>query len=173
MGKVLKGRTVKLVDGGKGNSLTAFKAVDGKYYSSENAYLEIKQDKEDYKKAMELIADWIGYPPGTLINTYLIKRANEFRKSWGADVLLETILFTEDQIKWAMMNKEFDTESAMIGYLFAILKNNALTVYNKIQHEKKVKERQENTTAVVEDIKTVQPTKSRICDVSNLVGGIE
>lgn len=122
-------RKVKCVDTGEySTSDIAYKAPNGKYYSSETVYKDITLQNKCFKDCVDCLVDLTGY--GNLpFPTTLTKQLTEL-KPYGYDVVLETILQQRKSLQWAVANKKFKNEYQRFSYLFAIIKNNIKSVHD-------------------------------------------
>lgn len=166
------GRQVILHDlGTKGDSDTAYKAENKKYYSSKEAYDKIKSNNERRELCITKVMDLLEYKPGMKLPTIFYKRLKDY-ESYGYEVLYETILQQEKNIVWALRNKEFSSETSKVMYVCAILQNNVMDCYKTMQRLKKQK--REETKVKVEDNVNFDDigTKKKGNDVSSLLGDI-
>lgn len=137
------GRIVKFWDTGeKGDKDTGYHAPDGKNYSSKKAYDQIKKEQEEWKYCVDEIMFLLGYEEGMKPNTYIFKLLSEL-KPFGYDVVYDTIMNCTKDITWALTKKNFDNDIGRVKYIFAIITNNIMPVYQqkqaKIEQEKKSK----------------------------------
>lgn len=113
------------------------------YFKDEAAYQEWLDAKQKLDKINEtrievaetIVNGLMGYPEGTPFPSYVFKKIDEF-KSYGYDVILETIKYKYSDIKWAMDHKTFVNASQQIGYIFAIISNNIMSIYKRVRAEK-------------------------------------
>lgn len=158
------GRKVKLQDtGGFGDSAINYKAENGKYYTSENAYLIIKTNKEYRQKCIDKIAEVLDYQLGMKLPTVTFKKLNEF-EVYGYDVVYETIIQQSGAIDWALQNKQFNQETAKIFYIMAIIQNNIMTEYKK--KIAKNKQQDKKITTIDVEIEDIKVTSKQTKDIS-------
>lgn len=165
-------RQVKCQDTGeKSTSDKAYKAPNGKYYSSKEAYQEIFIQKEARNECIAYLYELLDYDD-IPAPTVLYKLLDEMKKC-GYDVILTTLEQCEDKIKWALDHKEFNNEYNRIKYLMAIVRNNVVDVYKVKQDQKK---------AAIIDIKNYQHqtndyniggTSGKGRDVTKFLGDME
>lgn len=128
------GRRVKLIDLNiYGDSTNAFKAPNGKYYSSEINYEKIKQENEYRQKCILYIHNLIGYELDQKLPTTVYKFISEYGKSYSYEALYHTMISQEKSAQWSLETKEFKTENSKVVYLFAIYRNNIMTEYRKLK----------------------------------------
>lgn len=133
-------RQVKLQDLGiKGDQTTAFRAPNNKYYSSEEAWNKIYEKNEQWRqKVIDMLINVLGYQPGMKLPTITYKKISEY-DVYGYDVLYKTIANQMKSISWALNNKNFNSETAKIMYIFAIIQNHAGAEWkNKVAEERRV-----------------------------------
>lgn len=174
-------RQVKLQDTGeKSTSDKAYKAPNGKYYSSQEAYDTIAIQNKYRIDCIDYLYDLLGYgdlPAPTILYKYL----DEMKKC-GYDAIYETILQNEEQITWALEHKSFNNEFNKIKYIMAILRNNVVDVYKEI---KRNKEFERKAAKIIEfkdynrgkdedeDSYNIGGTSGKGKDVSSFLGDIE
>ena len=127
-----------------GTSDIFFKAPNGKYYKTEEVYLEWKRTSELRNMCISILCDVAGYNENIVIPTFLNKMVNDIGKKTGFDVLYETIQRHYKDFVWANEHKEFATELNRLFYYQSIIKNNIIEVYNEHQEEKEQKKREES-----------------------------
>ena len=166
-------RQVNIIDTGqKGWSDESYKAPNGKYYSSEEAFLNRIKKVSLKNQCIDRLMELLDYQPGMKLPTYTYKKIKEYEKPYGYDVLLNTINAQEDSIKWALKNKDFGSETAKIMYIFAIIQNNAMTEFQKKVRLERAKREQEKTLKTVEDLDMTPVEVEHKKDVSSLLGDV-
>lgn len=166
-------RQVNIIDTGqKGWSDESYKAPNGKYYSSEEAFLNRQKKISLKNQCIDRLMELLDYKPGMKLPTLTYKRIAEYEQPYGYDVLLDTINAQEDAIRWALKNKMFGSETAKIMYIFAIIQNNAMTEFQKKIRLERAKREQEKQLANIEelDMKPVEVEHKK--DVSDLLGDV-
>ena len=98
----------------------AYKADDGKYYSSEEAYLKIKCYIAYRFKCVEAMFSVMGYKEGMILPTIFYKKLSEL-KNVGFEAVYNTIKSQFDSIQWAINNKQFASEASKVIYIMAII----------------------------------------------------
>lgn len=167
----LMGRKVKCQDTGEySTNDVAYKASNGKYYSSKDAYMNIKTNNEYRIKCIDEIMKILNYKEGMKLPTVTYKKLSEY-EIYGFDVLLDTINSQHDAFVWALKNKTFNSETSKIFYLFAIIQNNIMESYKKKAIEEKQKVEEKRNELIVEDINV--GTNQRSKNVSKLLGDDE
>lgn len=170
------GRRVKLQDLGEfGNSDNAYKGTDNKYYSSEEAYLKILEDKADREKCVEIVFNLLEYEPGQKISTIFFKKLKEY-EPYGYKVILKTLEKSLNSLEWAMMNKNFDSDNGKIFYIMAVVNNNINDVKRECNKEEKLTKQAQKEEKCRIDMPNVDitniGTKKKGSDVSSLLGDI-
>ena len=164
-------RRVKCRDTGEySTSDVAYKAPDGKYYTSEAAYLLSEKRKEDRGLCIDLWYEILQYQAWQKMPSLVFSKL----KSWepyGYDVIYATMLGERDSIDWALTNKRFSNDPQCIMYLSAIIENH-LNDYYKIAINAKKKEEVAHKVEVEDDSAMIQVQRTRK-DVSNLLGDLE
>lgn len=165
-------RKVKLQDTGEfSTNDVAWKAPNGKYYSSAENYEKIVKNSENRQKCIVALADICGFVDGAIMPTITLKKLKEFEKV-GYDVVYDTIVNKEKDILWAIQNKNFNNESYKMMYVMSIVKNGLADTYKKKQRELK----QDNKTEVhIEaDVEVVEVgNQKKGSDVSSLLGSLD
>ena len=129
-------RIVKCQDTGeKSTNDKAYKAPNGKYYSSAEAYQEIAAQKEARNECINYLYELLDYDD-IPAPTAMYKLLDEMKKC-GYDVILTTLERCEDKILWALNHKEFNNEYNKIKYIMTIVRNNIVDVYKEKKDKKK------------------------------------
>lgn len=130
-------RKVKCVDtGDQSTSDLAYKAPNGKYFSSEENYLKWEENKNYRLKCIDKMYDVLGYSPKMIIPTYFYKKLKEY-EGVGYQALYNTMLSQDKSAQWALKNKQWTGETAKVMYLMAIYNNNVMDEYKKLVTEKR------------------------------------
>lgn len=162
-------RRVKCRDTGEySTSDVAYKAPDGKYYSSEAAYSSSVIQKESRSQCIELWYELLQYQAWQKMPSLVFSKL----KSWepyGYDVVYATMNGERQRINWALVNKQFKNDSQCIAYLCAIIENNLNDYYKVINYARK-KEAVVHKVEI-DDEAPIQVQRTRK-DVSNLLGDI-
>lgn len=130
MPKSLKGRKVKHQDTGEyGNSLTSYKAPNGKYYSSESAYKTIKEDNEYWLKSMNALMEILGYEQGMKLPSAAAKKFSEYR-GYGMKNVYDVIMQCKENrtFDW-IARKEFSSEWGRVSYYSTVIVNKVAEQY--------------------------------------------
>ena len=128
----MAGRQVKCQDTGELRcSDELFKAPNKKYYSSQEAWEHVEQNKIYRQKCIDFLMDLLGYKTGMKLPTVTFKLIKEYEEPYGLDVLYATMVATRQSCEWALINRDFQQETAKIWYLFAVFQNNAMTEWKK------------------------------------------
>lgn len=127
--------------------------ITRKYYTSEEVYLNWKNQKDEREKCIQKMYDILEYQPFMKIPTIFFKKLNEEWEPYGFDVVNICIDNNIDSIKWALKNKRFNGETSKVMYIAAIIENNlndALKEKSKIQKE--IKKGMKNTAKIIEGV---------------------
>lgn len=160
-------RKVKCQDTGEySTSDIAFKAPNNKYYTSENAYNKYIINKEYRSKCISNMYEILGYKEFMKIPTYFYKKLSEWEE-YGYDVVNMTIETQTDGFAWALSNKDFNSETAKIMYMCAIIENHINdSLKEKIRNEKIVHSNNEETQLEIDDL-DIENTKQYTKDISS------
>ena len=109
----------------------AYRDEKGKYYCSQEEYEEIQRDKQRKEECFKYLEGFMRVP----ISKIARKRINELHEYYSYEVIYRTIKFVEDKIRYAVENKSFNSEQAMVNYLIAIIENNANIVLKEYEKE--------------------------------------
>ena len=121
--KTPKGKRVKCrATGVFGNSLTFYKAPDGKYYQSEAIYKTHIKEKNAFLDCKRVLGALLNFDEQAPYPALFIKKINEFQP-YTFTRLAATIRSKEKDIRWACENKRFDSTQRKIQYIFRILSN--------------------------------------------------
>ena len=132
-------RRVKCQDTGEySTSDCAYRAANGKYWSSEAAYQQWVENKEWRQKSIDVLFEILGYQPEMTVPGVLWKNFAKYEKM-GYETVYETIIGERKNIEWALHNKTFNNESGMIMYVCRILENHMMDYYKVIQATKRQK----------------------------------
>ena len=156
-------RKVKLRDTGEDStSDVAFKAEDGKYYSSEKAYEKISKNKYYKNKCIDLMFEVLGYKNNMIIPTFFYKSLKNF-EGVGYEALYNTMISQDKSVQWALNNKTFNGEVSKVMYIMAIYNNNVMDEYKKIienQKNKSIMEKTNDINEMSDNINRKQETKN-------------
>lgn len=142
-------RRVKCIDTGEySTSDVAYRAANGRYWSSAAAYQQHQDQMMWFHKCVELMMSELGYDENTP-PTLVMKNLKRYEKV-GYDVAYETITKQSNAIAWALRNKTFLKEFNKITYIFRIIDNNILDVYEAKKHRTKIEYK--NQTVAVDDL---------------------
>lgn len=161
-------RRVKCRDTGEySTSNVAYKAPNGKYYTSEAAYLLSEKQKEDRSRCIDLWYEFLQYQAWQKMPSLVFSKL----KSWepyGYDVIYATMDGERNSINWALNNKRFNNDSQCIMYLCAIIENNLNDYYKVVMNAKK--KETVRKVEVDDDVAMIEVQRTRK-DLSNLLGG--
>lgn len=126
------------VTGEQGTTDIFYKADNGKYYKTKEIYDEYLHEKEVIEEVKDILyEDFFGYAHDQPRSTWGYAELSKLHKFYHADTILHTIELKSDAIRYAVKNKTFKNEHAMMSYVFAIIKNNIKAVYDKERRQAK------------------------------------
>lgn len=162
-------RKVKCVDTGElSTSDLAYKAPNGKYFSSEANYKQWEENKTYRLKCIDKMYEIMGYKPKMILPTYFFKKLKDF-EGVGYLALYNTMITQSKSIDWALKNKDFGSETAKVMYIVAILNNNVMDEYKKIVKEKREANRKINTIMPDEFVMDLPVEQKKSVDISRWV----
>lgn len=142
------------------------------YFLSQEAY-EGWTTEEFYRRSFidNLVKDY-GYVSGMPVPSIIFAKLKEL-KSFGYEAVYNTYENMKNYIYQTVAEKHFSNESAMFSYIMAIIRNNVMTEYRKIQKREKLKAESKQKSVVepsinLDDIKPKEKAK----DLSSLLGDI-
>ncbi len=153
----------------------AYKAPNKKYYSCEEAYLNMVNQTEWRNKCTEYMQEIMGYDADMKLPTRWYKFLNEFAK-YGFDVVYDTIDVNKNTFLWALDNKSFKNDSHALSYFNAIIQNSIMEQYRKKKLREKAEQqrRQDEIHIETENIATSDLGQDAVKgkDLSGLLGDI-
>lgn len=153
-------RKVKLQDTGEySTSDVAYKAPNKKYYTNEAAYKKMETNSTYRQKCIDGMYELLEYKDFMKIPTYFYKRLKEC-EGYGYDVVYRCIQNKAKDIRWALANKDFNSEVGKMMYIWAILNNSMNDALKEVVAERREEERKnrksDESVNVDLDIKTVK-----------------
>lgn len=89
-------------------------------------------DKAVYNELISFVIDDIlEYDRNMIFPTAMVKRIRKLRENFEYSIIRETFAVNKDSIKWAIKNKDFDTEWHMVSYVMAIVEGSINDIYKK------------------------------------------
>lgn len=174
-----------------------YRAPNGKYFKTENAYADYIQKKEArkalrnekriQKEQQELLRreksaarrlvmgelmDVFGYVPGQVFPKSVPKCLKDL-EFYGDEIILETIKRNRGSIDWAIAHKNFRDEYGKTVYVMSIIKNHINDVYAEASRKQKADSHNPpplDSTYLQADLQNIGTSK-RGNDVSSLLGG--
>ncbi len=146
---------------------TAYKASNGKWYSSEEAYNRIQENILYRNKCTELVAQLLELENSQIISTYWFKRLKEF-ENYPTKVVYATLCGCFDSIQNAFALKSFDKEMYKISYIIACISNNINDSYQRMRKKEKMERLAENHKEII-DIEVAEPVKQNNHDISSFL----
>jgi len=128
---------------------------------------ERKQQNLLKNQCIDFLRNIMGYKPKMKLPTVTFRKIEEYRDTYGFDVLLDTLKKEEQTIIWALANKDLPQETAKILYIFGIIQNSAGGVWR----EKVKKERMMNRKEPEIDFDNLEINngKQKVRDISAYV----
>jgi len=131
----------------------AWKAPDGKYYSSQGAFEHLEKEKVYRQKCLEEIGNILGYTKGQKFPTIVAKRLKEY-EAYGYEVVLQTITEKRQIIINSISTKDFTSEYNKTSYIMAIITNSINDIYKRQQN--KIKQQHiSRSVATTEEVESV------------------
>ena len=142
------------------SSADAWKAPDGKYYSSQGAFEHLMFEKTYRQKCIEELGNILGYSKDQKFPTIVAKKLKEY-ETYGYEVVFETISNKKQVIINSISNKDFTSEYNKTSYIMAIITNSINDIYKQHQDKKKL-QHIDKTAATIEEVESnVTPVKVR------------
>lgn len=143
------------------------------YFLNREAY-EDWSLSEYYRRSFidNLVKDY-GYISGMPVPTIIFSKLKEL-KPFGYEAIYNTYEKMKVDIYRTVVDKHFDSETGMFTYIMAIIKNNVMPEYRKIQRREKLKAEKavaEKAKQVITDFDIAAP-KNKPKDLSDLLGDI-
>lgn len=163
-------RRVKCQDTGEySTSDVAYKAENGKYYSSQAAYSLLLEQKEDRQRCVDLMFEVLNYQSWMKLPTFFFSKLKTW-EPYGYKVVYDTINGVRQNIEWALQNKRFADESKCVVYVCAIIENH-LNDYYKLHKREQQAENKSNRLEIDASTEFI-PTQRTRKDISSLLGDI-
>ena len=140
------------------------------YYSSEESYKKMTQEKSDWKNCYEICQDILGYERKQRLPGLLLKFLKDYKDPYGYDCLYDTLMSLETSLTSCMEKKNFESDSGKAHYINRAISNHINDFYKIKKNRKKkaaVQERQLNE--IVENEPQTRNTERRK-DISGLLG---
>lgn len=146
-------RQVKCRDTGALVSISdAWKAPDGKYYSSQGAFEHLEKEKVYRQKCLEEIGNILGYIKGQKFPTVVAKKLKEY-EPYGYDTVYQTILGKKQIIYNAISNKDFTSDYNKTSYIMAII-TNSINDFYKLKKSKEISKHIDESVATTEEVES-------------------
>lgn len=100
----------------------AYKAPNGYYYSSEEAYQEATKQKKMREECIKYMYDLMGYKTSMKMPTIFFKKLKEW-ESYGYSVIYKAMCLAETSLVNTLQHKEFKNESNKVSYISAVIAN--------------------------------------------------
>ena len=145
-----------------------YKAPNGKYYTTKEAYDYMVANHEWQDKCVDLYRDWVGRKDAG--PSIWVKKLKEV-KEYGNEVIYAAMLLSDDNARYAVANKNFNNEYQMAAYLWAIVNGNMLEADRKIR-EKNKREKEakiQEQSHHYEEIQEQTKHRSKTVDISKFL----
>lgn len=144
----------------KGNSDTAYKAPNGKYYSSQEAYEKILTEQKYKSDCIKLMYNLLGYDQFMKLPTIFYKKLAEWEQ-YSYKVVYICMIKKSPAIDWALSNKDFKNENSKVLYLCAILDNHMVDTYRETKRQEKKVSREvaKNKNEQINSMEIVNPVQ--------------
>lgn len=147
----------------------AYKAPNGFYYSSEEAYQTTIQREQQRKQCIDKMYNYMGYQSFMKIPTIFYKKLKDW-EGYGYHVIYRAMLLAESSIQKALTSKEFDSEFNKVTYLSAIIQNQLNDALKLEKREKSVKA--DTPKIEIDNISNIGRKANPATGVADLLGGI-
>lgn len=138
-------RQVKCVDIGELRPKEeCYKSPEGKYYSSKSVYQKMQTEKIYRKKCIDLYMEWVNRQDKSSPSLWT-KKMKECQV-YGYEVIYTAMTMADNNVRYAIANKNFNAEYQMASYLWAIVNSNMLDAKKLIGARK----RRENEAKIQE-----------------------
>ena len=161
-------RKVKCHITGEEGTVNTFVKIGKFWYKSKEVYDEDKKKKEKHRELIDYICrQFLGYGNGQPFPTYLENKLKELRY-YDDDVILETFIECNKDIKYWLRNKKFNSDYNRVCYMFAIIRNKIPEVNKKyIRREKELAK--ENSIKEFTDPELTTGTPNKGKDISEFL----
>ena len=147
----------------------AWKAPDGKYYSSKGAFEHLMNEKTYRQQCLEELGNILGYHDGQKFPTVVAKKLKEY-EYYGYKVVLKTIITKKSDMEYAISHKEFASEYNRVAYIMAIITNSINDVKRKMDEELKAEHVSESAiTAEDVALANVPAERGSVRDISKFL----
>ena len=119
----------------------SFKAADGKYYSSEAAFNNIREEQEWRNKTYELLIEICKFKNDYVPPVY--KRELKSYADFGFENIYLGLRYARNNIEWVLETKDFKSEYAEARYISTIIRNNAEKVAERRKKDEQIKKQQD------------------------------
>lgn len=143
----------------------AWKAPNGKYYSSQGAFEHLIKEREYRQKSISEIGDILGYKEGQKFPTIVAKKIKDY-EFYSYEVVYETIITKKQAIINSISNKDFTSDYNKTSYIMAIITNSINDIYKQHQNKQKI-QHIDKTVVTTEEVKsTTTPVRTPVHDIS-------
>lgn len=151
------------------SSADAYKAPDGKYYSSKGAFDHLVKEREFRQKCLLELGNILGYRDGMRFPTIVAKKLKEY-ESYGYEVVLTTILNKKPDMVYMLSHKDFTSDYNRTAYIMAIITNSINDTLNKTL-KKNSTLKIDNTVATAEEVESMKssPSVGEVHDISRFL----
>lgn len=168
-------RRVKCQDSGEySTSDIAYKAPNGKYYTTADAYERIESDKIARQSCISAFIEATDWKQYWSQPTVFFQQLPVWAEAYGYAAIHKTILAEKDSIAWAIEHKDFKNAYGIQKYVNAIIANN-LQEHAELLRDARKKEIRQDIISVNRDNNINQSlikVQRKSTDVTNLLGDI-
>jgi len=142
-------------------------------WSSKEAYLKDRDDKQYWTKSMDKLMEVLGYEKGMKLPTIAAKKFSEIR-GFGTDCIYETICQCETDGTFDYPKTiDFNSEYQKVSYYTSIIVNRVGDVYKKKKREEKIEKQQQKIVDTNIDVElAVKPYEKTTKKAASLLGAI-
>lgn len=146
----------------------AYKAPNGFYYSSEEAYKQAVNREKLRKQCIDKMYEYMGYQSFMKLPTIFYKRLKEW-EGYGYQVIYRAMLLADTGIQKALASKDFDNELNKTTYLSAIIQNQLNDALKREKHEQAVES--DAPKIEIDNISNIGHKAKPATGVADLLGG--
>lgn len=101
----------------------------------------------------------LGYNKDTLMHSFFFSKLESLHELWDYEMIYETMKNSQNEIAWALEEKEFSSDKNVISYVMAIIQNRIGEISRRKRLEEQAKKRQASMTK--EDLILMEEINSR------------
>ena len=154
---------------GKIDRANAYKAPNGYYYSSEQAYTETIQREALRKKCIDKMYELMEYKDFMKMPTIFFKKLKEW-EAYGYNVVYAAMRLSEDAAQQAIRTKDFASELNKVSYLSAIIQNKLNDAFKAETRNAKIAS--DSPKMEIDNIENIGRKSQSTSSVADLLGGV-